>query len=282
LVGEARAGLDAGRFGPALVAAERALGLFAGEPLAGLDSTRAVTARAQALGLRSSAVLLRARALLGLRRAEEAVEVLTEAAAADPFGEPAHGLLMEALAGAGRANVALSVYDQLRHRLADELGTDPSPAVAAMFARVLAGDLETMTAAVVAPVAPPAVSLPSPGTPLLGRDADAEQVITLIAGGHRLVTLVGAGRIGKTRLAVEVARRVGTGQARPVVFADLTLSREPADIAMIVAAAVGTDPESLAEALAGTGMLLVLDNAEHVLTAAPTSPPPCSPLPGPG
>lgn len=271
LLVEARRHLEGGRCVEASRDAEQALALFAGEPLGGLDAPAAAAARQRAFELRRSVVMTLARALLAQGRGEPAVELLRAEVDRDPFNEPAHALLMQGLAEEGRAADALAVYDVLRRRLAEELGTDPSPPVAAMFARVLAGDVEPVAAPSRAGLGPPPVkvSLPAASSPLLGRDDDVDRVVGLVTSGHRLVTLLGPGGIGKTRLAVEAARRIAAAQQRPAVLADLTLAREPGDVARVVADALDLDPDDItAGGLEGTRTLVVLDNAEHLLDAA--------------
>jgi predicted ATPase len=118
--------------------------------------------------------------------------------------------------------------------------------------------------------------LPVPPTGLLGRDGELAEVDALLdRPGVRLVTLVGPGGIGKTRLALEVAgRRAAAGTA--VWFVDLAPVADPAQVPGAIAAALGIRPEGsgpvldlLADRLRDRPVLLVLDNFEQVLPAAP-------------
>lgn len=265
-VADARAALDAGRAREAVTAAETARALFGGQPLAGWVSTTADATRQRARELQALAAVLQARALVQCDRADSAVDVLRQQTASDPLDEPAHVALMEALAAAGRPGEALSVYDELRRRLADELGVDPSPAARELFARLLDGTAVPVAPAPAAPARrPAAVRLPATAGVLVGRDDEVGTVAGLIWSGHRLVTLVGPGGIGKTRLAVAVAQHVARVRERPAVFVDLSGAAGSGDVARAVATALDAEGGDVGAALRGSAMVVVLDNAEHVL-----------------
>jgi predicted ATPase len=121
----------------------------------------------------------------------------------------------------------------------------------------------------------PAAALPSAPTALVGRGHELEQLASLLAGAARLVTLTGPGGIGKTRVALEAARRAAPGFDR-LVFADLTTVDDPELVLPAIARAAGVEHggegaliDVVGRALGGTTTLLVLDNFEQVLTAAP-------------
>jgi predicted ATPase len=117
------------------------------------------------------------------------------------------------------------------------------------------------------------VPVPVPATPTVGRETEVEAVLALL-DRSRLLTLVGPGGVGKTRLATEVARRrCADGQQEPC-FVDLTLIRAADDIHGAVLRGLGfhdgeeADALVLEEAVRGRSLLLVLDNFEHVLDGA--------------
>ncbi len=122
--------------------------------------------------------------------------------------------------------------------------------------------------------------LPAPLTPIIGREDEIAAVVALLRNPDvRLVTLLGPGGIGKTRLAIEVARRMleasGPGDPDGVSFTDLSAVRDAAGWPAAVTAALGIRPEGtrpvldlLIDRLQGQRLLLVLDNVEQLVAAA--------------
>jgi predicted ATPase len=189
-----------------------------------------------------------------------------------PLRERPTSLLMEALVSAGRSVEALRTYDDFRRRIGDELGIEPSPALAAQHGALLQG---TDSAVTLAPVATgPAVvttgRLPVPATRLIGRDRLVDDVVQAMAD-HRVVTLVGPGGVGKTRVAVELGHRSRADGDRPVTLCELNATA-PAAVVEQVAADLGIEPragtdlvERIADVLGSDPLVLVLDGCEHAL-----------------
>jgi predicted ATPase/DNA-binding winged helix-turn-helix (wHTH) protein len=117
-------------------------------------------------------------------------------------------------------------------------------------------------------------NLPERVSELIGRTAEVTEIVNL-STSHRLVTLAGAGGIGKTRLAIEAARHLLPRFADGIWLAELGPLSDPGLVPVAVAAALGMEvsgdrssPERVAKALGPKRLLLVLDNCEHVVDAA--------------
>ena len=124
---------------------------------------------------------------------------------------------------------------------------------------------------------PPIAHLPQPLTSFIGREREVATVVNLLRREHvRLVTLTGPGGVGKTRLAIRVAEIAVTDFLDGVWFVPLATVRDPALIASTIARALGIQEtadrsfeEGIGAFFAGRREMLVLDNYEHVLDAAP-------------
>jgi predicted ATPase/DNA-binding SARP family transcriptional activator len=267
LVADARKSLAAGRLTDVLHLTDAAKELFAGRPLAGLQTSRADAARQHAEELRTNIQVLRARALVQLGRAGEAATLLRAEAANDPLNELVYSHLMEALAADGRPAEALKIYDSLRRRLSNELGVNPSPQISQVFQRLLNPPKTRLVSTETRPDQRQLV-LPAQSRPMEGRGDELKLIGALFAAENRLVTLLGPGGIGKTRLAVAAAHHVAAQGMRSVFFIDLTVATNASGVRQAIAAAVGADGSDFAAALHNRESLVVLDNAEHVLSAA--------------
>jgi predicted ATPase/DNA-binding SARP family transcriptional activator len=271
LVGQARTDTDPRR---ARLLRE-ALALWRGAAMqdVGLQDSAAFDAAVTRLeGLRLTAMEDRFDAEISLGHGAELVTELTDLAAAHPLRERLVAARMRALVAAGRNADALLVYQRTREALADALGVDPSPGLSALHVALLRGELGRREE-------DRKTNLRAELTSFVGRDADVAEVRELIAG-HRLITLIGPGGAGKTRLATETAR---------TVLGDL-----PDGAWLVELAAIGADGDVAQAALAGLGLrdallsgppnaeltdrlvaairereaLLILDNCEHVIEPA--------------
>jgi predicted ATPase/DNA-binding CsgD family transcriptional regulator len=123
----------------------------------------------------------------------------------------------------------------------------------------------------------PRAGLPAPADLFVGRDGELAALSRMLAGARiRLVTLTGPPGIGKTRLAVACAAAYAERTGCAAVFIDLAPVRDPAQVMTELAQAVGVEPRGnadligqLSAAIANEDRLLVLDNCEHLLAAAP-------------
>ncbi len=205
---------------------------------------------------------------------------LTEPVARNPLRERLRMLHMRSLYRAGRQGDALRSFQQLRRRLAEELGVSPGPEVSALHEAMLRQ--EPGLAAPVVESLSCRTNLPTPLTPLIGRCPAVEQVRARLTPGarSRLVTLTGLGGVGKTRLAIAAARDVAERFADGVWLIELaglhaTASQD--DVAERVITTLGlcdtaaTEPDLedlvgwLCRAVAGKQLLILLDNCEHLV-----------------
>ncbi|MCP2244456.1 BTAD domain-containing putative transcriptional regulator [Lentzea aerocolonigenes] len=233
--------LDAGR-------GAEAFGLWRGTALADVDAPFVAGARS-----RLREVLIKC-ALSG--GTEKDLHDLLEQ---DPLREDVRAGLMLALHRDGRQAQALEVFARGRELLADELGVDPSPVLAAAHQEVLRA-------------AAPHRGVPAQLTSFVGRDEDLRRVGKWLRD-NRLVTLIGPGGTGKTRLAVEVAHL----QSGEVAFVDLSATTDVAralldgvgvrEAGLLTAGPVSVE-DRLRAALATRAALLVVDNCEHVIDEA--------------
>ncbi|TMR92323.1 BTAD domain-containing putative transcriptional regulator [Nonomuraea basaltis] len=207
---------------------------------------------------------------------------LGDLVARHPLRERLRALHMRALSRAGRQSEALESYADLRERLADELGLDPGPKLVAVHEAILRQDPALEGTAV---AARQRTNLPAALAELIGREQAVSHVRTLLESG-RLVTLTGAAGVGKTQLALKVARELEGGIPDGAWLVELAgLDRasgdSPASVAGVAASALGVRDDALrirdeagaagdllgrlADALRTRSLLLVLDNCEHVI-----------------
>ncbi|TVR88820.1 MAG: hypothetical protein EA416_13080, partial [Trueperaceae bacterium] len=207
---------------------------------------------------------------------EDAVAVLSTLQHADPFDEVVVRRLLVALARRGARGEALAVFEGFVVRCRDELGVEPEAATVEVADAVRSGKEGSAAASVQAPHSSGgergASVVPAPLTPLVGRRRVLGDVVARVTDpGCRLLTLVGPGGIGKTRLALEVAHTMVLAFANGARVVDLTTAASRADVLAAIAAAVGVriDDRGDAEAqiarwFATRELLLVLDNLEHL------------------
>jgi DNA-binding SARP family transcriptional activator/predicted ATPase len=219
--------------------------------------------------LRWTALEDRMEAELALGRHGTVAAELERLAAEAPLRERLVEQRMRALYGAGRQVEALAAYREARQRLDEELGLEPGPALRELERAIL-----THAPALGAEPAHRPPPPPVPPTATIGRETDLA-TLARVLDESRLVTLTGPGGVGKTRLAVEAARARAGQLPGGVRVAGLAPVADAADVAAALAAAVEAVPgpgerpvDALVRRLGGPATLLVVDNFEHVVTAA--------------
>ncbi|MFR9753759.1 ATP-binding protein [Nocardia sp. 004] len=308
---------DTGDLAGCLAAVERARALWRGEagadlPQGGLaDDLHAVAGRHLA---ELDEIELSARADSG--DIDGALRVAHRRAAADPLDECAQQTLMRLFTAAGRANEALASFADFRSRLVERLGTDPGPALTATHTAILRGEPLHHTGTVprsdpggavavatatgfgsgfpvrsdddIAAAQPQAMAIGLRAAPnaLLGRVADLAALTDLLSES-RVVTVLGPGGVGKTRVANEIGARVAG--SRPVALVELASVRAESgearvEVEAVIAATLGLREVTLDSATLRSGqtsdirrrlhdavsarsMVLILDNCEHLIDA---------------
>lgn len=218
-----------------------------------------------------------------------AIRVCEQQLGLDPWREEAHLQLMRLLILSGERSAALTQYEICRRTLADELGVEPSVETKRLYEQIRSGALSeprpgttpqahpALTLAASKPSHPtPIYHLPTQLTPFIGRERELAEINHVLNDPDcRLLTLVGAGGMGKTRLALAAAAQQQAQFAHGLAFVPLTpvVGREQtvttiADALGLVLYGATDRAAQLIQALRAKTLLLVLDNFEHLLTDA--------------
>lgn len=263
---QARERSSAGSAKAAAGVLQQALMLWRGEALADVDSDALAGDRARLNEARLTAVDERFEELLAAGEQETVVGELERFVSEHPYRERSWAQLMIALYRQGRQADALDAFQRARTVLLDELGIEPSPLLRAVEEAVLLQLPELDGGRLAA--TPARHNLPVVAS-LIGRNTALVELVDAITR-RRVVSLVGAGGVGKTTLAVAVAHAVVDRFAGGAWFAGLAEVRSELSLAHEIAAVVGNvDPSddpvaALVSALGATPTLLVVDNCEHL------------------
>ena len=214
--------------------------------------------------LRLAAVELRIDADLALGRHDELVGELEALVAEHPLRERLRRSLMTALYRSGRQAEALEAYRDARRALVDELGIEPSPALEELERLVLrqdpALDVPSKTIS--------KTNLPRPASSFVGREQELAELLSRLEGQARLLTLTGPGGSGKTRLALEAAASLVPAYKAGVFWVGLAALRDAALVTETISRTLGAK-DGLADHIGEGEMLVLIDNLEHVIDAAP-------------
>jgi len=194
----------------------------------------------------------------------QAIEYTRRLLALDPWREEAHRQLMLLLAHSGRREAALAQYEVCRQALAEGLGIEPSKVTRALYQRIRTAPERQH-------------NLPAEVTSFVGREEELAALARRLADPHcRLVTILGPGGIGKTRLALRAAAQQVHAFLHGVYFVPLADLTTAALLAPAIAEALGLTLQSrekplrqLLHFLRQKELLLVLDNFEHLLSPSP-------------
>ena len=256
---------------------DNALSLWRGSAYAEFadeEFARAEVARLSELRITAEEERVEVDLILG--RVESAASRLQSLIAQHPLRERPHAQLMLAKHRAGQTGDALEVYQKLRRRLREELGIDPSAMMSTLQSAVLSGapilDRPTLQGAVSGQGLHHVRSTAhSASAHLMGRDAALREALLLLSN-EKLVTLTGAGGVGKTSLARAIAAELASSFADGIWLCELSTISHAESVAPALSTAlripVRSDSEprtTVVSFLSERQLLLVLDNCEHVV-----------------
>lgn len=281
---------------------QTAVALYQGDFLEGFDLDDAPQFEGWVLGQRAR---LREAALTALHHlvthfaskgtSDMAIAYVRQLLTIEPWREEAHRDLMRLLALSGQRSAALVQFETSRRILAEELGVEPAPATVALYRKIKENQVTEVRPRTLLlpspsdrePPAPPLLhNLPSQSTPLIGRETELAKLNERLAKSDgRLITIVGTGGMGKTRLALAVAGQQITqppnSHNQPftdgIYFVPLSPLSEATHILPTLAQSIGfqiqpgdrrTPQQQVIDYLRRKRMMLLFDNFEHVLEGA--------------
>lgn len=227
--------------------------------------------------LRSRLTDLYHEAMLRDHRGEEILANLERDAGAVPLRESTQLLLMRALGACGRTADALRSGDDYRRRLIDQTGLNPSPDYDEAVRLLLAANDDPDRSPPVGEIEEAVRSTTRrawvpPDTPFVGRD-DELVSLAILAAERRVVTIIGPGGVGKTRLVTEYVSQHSDEWDENVAMVALAALDRSGSVETAVAAALGLEAssvdalQSITDRLSDRASVLILDNCEHVLSS---------------
>lgn len=203
-------------------------------------------------------------------QSEEALGYIFRQLEMEPWREDAHRSAMKLMALDGKRTSAIAQYETCRRVLQEELGIAPEPETVALYDRIRSGD--TGSEAANRSGSKVADSL-LPAAPMVGREEERAKLVGLLdSPDHRMITLIGLGGVGKTRLAQQAAHDQESAFSDGACFIPLAAVDSPALLASTIAESIklrvgpGEQPdEQIVRYLQNKEMLLVFDNYEHLL-----------------
>jgi predicted ATPase/DNA-binding SARP family transcriptional activator len=221
----------------------------------------------------SDALTLLVESHCAIHQVDTAIQYARRLVTLDPLNETAHRQLMEVYLQAGQHSAAIKQYQACERILRKELNIDPQPETQALYKRIRKGDGNPVQGGSQAPAPPLLHNLPFQLSTFIGREKQQDEIIRLLTK-RRLVTVVGAGGIGKTSLSVQVGHRIPHQYPDGLWFISLTALTNPALVPQTVASTLQLQENSARPMLDGLidflrtrTTLLIFDNCEHLLDA---------------
>ncbi len=219
----------------------------------------------------SRALLMISEDHCALGQAEQAIPYARRLITLDPLNESAHRQLMQVYIQAGQHSAALKQYQACEQLLRKELGIDPEQATRDLYKKIRKREIKPVQIEPRKEKSEPSHNLRLQLSSFIGREKEQKAIAKLIRN-HRLVTLIGAGGIGKTRLSLKVGAQLLNDFAQGVWFVELASLNDPALVPQavsrvfdIVDRSENTLTEKLIHFLQSKTILLVLDNCEHLV-----------------
>lgn len=267
---------------------DRALALYGGSLLNGLESYEdsefaswLEIERTRLHGRWRDLVFARSGELAGAGHSERAATLYQTLLGQDEFDEEALTAYMTAAAAAGAKRQALTAYRTFVGRLYREMGLEPTSATQQLAQTLqeeaLSAQLAPAPPLQEAPLSKVALSVPMPSTSFIGRDLELAETANLLSNpACRLLTLIGPGGVGKTRVALQAANELAHRYADGTYFVALDALSSPDAIDVTIAAALelalngqSRPLEQVSQFIGRKQLLLVLDNFEHLIEGAP-------------
>lgn len=219
----------------------------------------------------ASALTLIVDSYLAQTQAESTIQHARRLISLNPLNESAHRQMMEVYLQAGQYTAALKQYQTCEQILRKELGIDPQPETLALYKKIRKHEIKPANTTHPVQAKTPKHNLPLQLTTFIGREKERDEVCNLL-NKNRFVTLVGAGGIGKTRLALQVGEKLLSEYFDGVWFIPLDVLTDAALVPQAVASVFGikniadhTIMERLINVLHDQTTLLIFDNCEHLL-----------------
>jgi predicted ATPase/DNA-binding SARP family transcriptional activator len=216
-------------------------------------------------------MLLEAHCALG--QADQAIPYARRLVALDPLNESSHRHLMEVYWQAGQHSAALKQYQACEQILRKELNLDPQPETRALYKKILKGDVKPVRVEKQIETVSPKNNLPVHLTTFIGREGEQDEIIHLVKR-DRLVSLVGTGGIGKSRLSIQAGFALLNDFPNGMWLLELAPLSDPGLVPQTVFTTLGLIEQSgrsileiLTDFLRSKRALLILDNCEHLIQA---------------